>query len=126
MSAAAPRLLPLLGAAILPLLGVALARAHPPDDADPALAPWFRSLHTAQGGLCCSLSDCRPVQYRMLDNHYEVLIGKQYGSNVEEHWEDVPPESVLNKTDNPTGSAIACWTPYTHPRVLCFVRPAES
>jgi hypothetical protein len=126
MSAATAALSPFLLAAALPLVCVSLAHARPPDNADPALAPWFRSLHTAQGGACCSLADCRPVQYRTLDNHYEVLIGKQYGSNVEEHWEVVPPDSVLNKTDNPTGSAIACWTPYTHPRILCFVRPAEG
>jgi hypothetical protein len=120
------RLPPLLAVVALPLLGLTPARARPPENADPALAPWFRSLHTAQGGLCCSLADCRPVQFRTRGDHYEVLIGKQYGSGVAEHWEEVPAESVLNKTDNPTGSAIACWTPYTHPRVLCFVRPAES
>ncbi len=115
----------LLAAAAIALAGAA-ARARPPDNADPALAPWFRSLRSAEGGLCCSQADCRPVQFRERGDHYEVLIGKQYGPDVREHWEEVPANSVLNKTDNPTGSAIACWTPYTHPRVLCFVRPAES
>lgn len=121
-----PKLFPaLLGLAIM-ALGGAASQANPPENADPALAPWFRSLRSAQGGLCCSQADCRPVEFRTLGDHYEVLIGKQYGPDVEEHWEVVPAESVLDKTDNPIGRAVACWTPYTTPRVLCFVRPAEG
>ena len=119
------RALPRLAVGVL--LGLAAAaEARPPENADPALAPWFQSLHSAEGGLCCSEADCRPVEYRMTEDHYEVLIGRQYGPDVEEHWEDVPAESVLQKTDNPTGHAIACWTPYTQPRVICFVRPSEG
>ena len=68
----------LLAAAAIALAGAA-ARARPPDNADPALAPWFRSLRSAEGGLCCSQADCRPVQFRERGDHYEVLIGKQYG-----------------------------------------------
>jgi hypothetical protein len=115
----------LLGVALV-TLGGAAAHAQPPENADPALAPWFQSLRSAQGGLCCSQADCRPVEYRMANDHYEVLIGKQYGPSVDEHWEEVPAGSVLEKTDNPTGRAIACWTPYTQPKVLCFVRPSEG
>jgi len=106
------------------LLIAALAHARPPENADPAFAPWFQSLRASNGGLCCSQSDCRPVEYRLAGDHYEVLIGKQYGDEVTPHWEEVPAESVLNKTDNPTGRAIACWLPYT--KVLCFVRPSET
>ncbi|HXZ02280.1 MAG TPA: hypothetical protein VEI03_19960 [Stellaceae bacterium] len=121
---------PLLSAAaagMLALLSVGtVCLARPPENADPAFAPWFQSLRAPDGGLCCSEADCRPVEYRISGDHYEVLIGKQYGDDVLPHWEEVPADSVLSKTDNPTGRAIACWLPYTNPKVLCFVRPAET
>jgi hypothetical protein len=116
----------LWGTLILVLSGAA-ADARPPENADPALAPWFQSLRDPTTGAgCCSQADCRPVEFRVVGNHYEVLIGKQYGAEVQPHWEAVEPDHVLQKTDNPTGRAIACWVPYMTPRVLCFVRPAET
>ncbi|MGO8916230.1 MAG: hypothetical protein ACLQJR_10010 [Stellaceae bacterium] len=117
--------LAIAGVLVLLLIG-ALCHARPPENADPALAPWFQSLKAPNGGGCCSQADCRPVEYRIASDHYEVLIGKQYGDDVEPHWEEVPAESVLSKSDNPTGRAIACWLPYANPKVLCFVRPAET
>ena len=114
-------------AAALALLVIAagcyVARAQPPEHADPALAPWFQGLHTEDGQGCCSQADCRPVEYRPVGNHYEVLIGEQFPGVTEPRWEEVPPEAVLNKHDNPTGRPIACvW----YGKVLCFVRPEES
>ena len=104
-------------AAMLTVAAVASAAAQPPADADPALAPWFRSL--LQPGTevsCCSVSDCRSTEYRIEHDHYEALIG---GS-----WLAVPPDKVLQRTDNPTGHAIVCWTPQRG--IMCFVRATES
>ena len=99
------------------LLLAASAAAAPPPDADPALAPWFRSL--LQPGTtmsCCSLADCRPTEYRIKADHYEAMVG---GS-----WLAVPADKILQRTDNPTGHAIVCWTPQRG--IMCFVRATES
>ena len=91
--------------------------AAPPPDADPALAPWFNSLRQPwTNALCCSMADCRPVNSRLSDGHYEALI--------EGEWRRVPDHLILNRSDNPTGRAIACWTPQVG--ILCFVRAPES
>lgn len=98
------------------LLAVA-ADARPPQDADPALAPWFQSLHQPGTGLsCCSISDCRPTEYRMNGDDYETW--------VEGTWLVVPRDKILQRTDNPTGHAIVCWTPQRG--IMCFVRGAET
>jgi hypothetical protein len=99
------------------LLLAASATAAPPQNADPTLAPWFRSL--LQPGTtvsCCSLADCRPAEYRIKADHYEALIGG--------NWLAVPPDKILQRTDNPTGHAIVCWTPQRG--IMCFVRATES
>ncbi len=104
---------------------IAVAHSRPPENADPALAPWFEGLRTPEGAGCCSIADCRAVEYRIKGDHYEALIGKQYGDDVEPHWEPVPDERILQRQDNPTGRAVACWVPYLHPSILCFVLPAQ-
>jgi hypothetical protein len=103
----------------LALLSVlaASAAAAPPQNADPALAPWFRSLLQPGTAMsCCALADCRPAEYRIKTDHYEVLLGG--------HWLAVPPDKILQRTDNPTGHAIVCWTPQRG--IMCFVRATES
>lgn len=93
------------------------APAEPPPNADPALAPWFRSLMQPGTGIsCCSISDCRVTDSRITGDHYEALIG--------EKWFAVPPEKILQRTDNPIGRAVVCWTPQRG--IMCFVRPTES
>jgi len=105
----------LLAAASL-LIGSA-AFAAPPENADPSLAPWFQSLKQPGSGMgCCSIADCRPVDSRVVGDHFEAIIQGQ--------WVAVPPEKVLQYQPNPTGHAVACWTPYTG--ILCFVRPTET
>ncbi len=95
----------------------AAAEAQPPPDADPALAPWFRSLLQPGTSIsCCSTSDCRATEYRIESDHYEALIG--------EKWFVVPSDKILQRTDNPTGRAIVCWTPQRG--IVCFVRATES
>ena len=102
------------------LLGIGLAHpvlGAPPPDADPALAPWFNSLRQPwTNALCCSMADCRTVVSRLSDGHYDALIDGE--------WRRVPDHLILNRSDNPTGRAIACWTPQVG--ILCFVRAPES
>ena len=99
------------------LLFVAPADAEPPPNADPALAPWFRSLlQPGTSVSCCSISDCRATEYRIEGDHYEALIG--------EKWLVVPADKILQRTDNPTGHAVVCWTPQRG--IVCFIRATES
>lgn len=99
------------------LLLVAPAQAAPPQDADPALAAWFQSLRQpGTGHSCCSIADCRTVEHRIRGNHYEAFI--------EREWIVIPADRILQRTDNPTGHAVACWN--TRLEVLCFVRESES
>jgi hypothetical protein len=99
------------------VLFAATADADPPPNADPALAPWFRSLLQPGTSIsCCSISDCRATDYRVEGDHYEALIG--------EKWFVVPPDKILQRTDNPTGRAVVCWTPQRG--IVCFVRATES
>jgi len=105
--------------AVLAMMAMAAvsARAAPPPDADPALSPWFNGLRAPwTNALCCSAADCRPVESRLRQGHYEVFVGGG--------WRMVPDTTILNRSDNPTGRAVVCWTP--HAGVLCFVRPPES
>ena len=91
--------------------------AAPPQGADQSLAPWFNSLRQPwTNALCCSMADCRPVELRLSDGHYEAKI--------EGEWRRVPDHLILNRSDNPTGRAIACWTQQVG--ILCFVRAPES
>lgn len=100
------------------LLGAAAtAYARPPPNPDPNLAPWFESLRQPHNGAsCCSISDCRPADYRTSGDHYEVML--------EDRWVAVPPDKVLRRLDNPTGRGVVCWTPATG--IMCFVRGPET
>jgi flagellar biosynthesis regulator FlbT len=109
--------------ALRPLIFLAMVMAalpvgaDPPSNANPAFAPWFRGLLQPGTGIsCCSISDCRATEYRVQGDHYEALIG--------ERWLTVPPDRILQRTDNPTGHAIVCWTPERG--IVCFVRTTES
>lgn len=93
---------------------MAAARSAPPENADPALAPWFQSLTGRHGESCCSVADCRPADARLGESGGEVLIEGQ--------WVPVPEDAVLHR-DNPTGQAILCRDGY---RVRCFVPPSET
>ena len=104
-------------ALVAALLFTSVAQAAPPPDADPPLAPWFRDLREPDTGRsCCSISDCRPTEARTRGDHYEVLIEGQ--------WLAVPPDKVLNRSDNPTGRPIVCWTRTLG--IMCFVRGPEA
>jgi hypothetical protein len=100
------------------LAGVAgsAARAAPPENADPALAPWFQSLQAPNGTSCCSLADCRMTDYRTKATGYEAF--------VDNRWIAVPRDRVLDHVANPTGRAVVCYMPSMG--ILCFVRPSET
>lgn len=96
-------------------------QAAPPADADPSMAPWFRSLHQPRSGMsCCDMADCRRVQYRVMNGHFQAFIGGEFArwQNPPYAWVDVPETSVLHEHDNPTGEGIACWSGHT---IICFV-----
>jgi hypothetical protein len=98
-------------------LTIGLANSAPPENADPRFSDWFNSLRQPGTGVsCCSISDCRPVDYQTNQDHYEVWIADQ--------WRPVPNDKVLQRYDNPTGRAVVCWTPALG--VMCFVKAAES
>src|SRR5260370_23447441 len=79
------------------------ARAAPPENADPALSPWFQSLSVPGTGIsCCSIADCRPTEYRTEEDHYEALI--------EDKWIAIPRHKLLQRTDNPPPLAVVCLT----------------
>jgi hypothetical protein len=106
-----------LALAMAPSLSDGIASGAPPPDADPSLAPWYRSLQQPQSGVsCCSVADCRAVDYRIVDKHYEVFI--------QGDWLAVPPDKVLTRADNPTGRAVVCWTRSTG--IMCFVRGPQT
>ena len=105
-----------LAAALLAAVSIsAPARAHSPMGVDPSLAPWFEALQQPNGGgSCCNDRDCELVQARMTPKGWEVFVGKA--------WLSVPPERLLQRHDNPTGSAVLC---HIEKNVLCFIPPVE-
>ena len=93
------------------------AKAEPPPNANPALAPWYQSLHQPDTGVsCCSIADCRAADYRTTGDHYEVYINDK--------WTVVPQDKILQRVDNPIGRAVVCWTPALG--IMCFVRATET
>lgn len=64
--------------------------AAPPNNVDPALATWFRSLWAPIGSGCCDVADCRRASSRMTRAGYEVMIDGQ--------WTLVPWERVLQRS----------------------------
>ena len=113
-----------LTVAIVFALSGTLALALPPDNADPALAPWFKSLkQPGTGAECCSISDCRAAEVRRDSQGYEVKVDQKWRLSAT-FWLRVPPERILDERSNPTGGAVLCFTPEAG--ILCFVPPPES
>lgn len=80
--------------------------AAPPPDLvpNPAISEWFKSLKQPGTSLsCCSISDCRRVDYRIGDDgRYEVMLDGE--------WNKVPNHLVLRQKGNLVGRAVACYT----------------
>ena len=99
--------------------------AHQPGD---EFADWFQSLkvpgtqriRNPADALCCSPErDCQTTDYETDGSRYWI---KAEGERIQ-----VPPDKILQRTDNPTGRAVACLRHFNgHPVVHCFVRPPES
>ena len=116
-----------IGRKIAIAVGLALSQAAvaaPPDSPDPALAPWFESLkQPGTGAPCCSIADCRTVEFRQDRDGYEVLIDGRWKVSIP-FWLRVPPNRIIDRIDNPTNRGVVCFTPEAG--ILCFVRPSES
>jgi hypothetical protein len=95
----------------------ALCAAPPPDGSIEQKSlggfdHWFRS-QTGSYGPCCSLADGRIVEWRIVNDHYEVtfvhpeLIDSSPAPQPGKYYQ-VDDKAVLHG-DNPTGYAIAWW-----------------
>ena len=93
-------------AAMLLIMNSVRAIAAPPSDLspNPVLSEWFKSLRQPGTSMpCCSVSDCRRVDYRITDDGtYEVRI--------EGSWYKVPNTVILRRKGNAVGRAVACYT----------------
>ena len=98
-----------IGREIAIAVGLALSQAAvaaPPDSPDPALAPWFESLkQPGTGAPCCSIADCRTVEFRQDRDGYEVLIDSRWKMS-NPFWMRVPPNRII---DESTTQRTAAW-----------------
>ena len=101
----------------------------------PELEAWFKALRQpVTKAPCCTISDCRFIDFTVRDGHYEVEI---------EGWRYVvPTETVLDGIASPVGGAVVCYTykafglpmPAGIPRdraqdtveILCFIPPRPT
>ena len=88
------------------------AQAAPPDGYNPDsdTAKWYHSLRSPAGGLCCDLSDCRPVDARIVGDHWEAWADNK--------WYPIPDDKIVHASANPTGEAVLCHYSAT---IYCFV-----
>jgi hypothetical protein len=72
---------------------------------------FFRTLHDAQGELCCTLADCRPVEARPTadGSGWEFLADPKHFKNADGSWIKVPDDRILRGRPNPVGVPIACY-----------------
>ena len=108
---------------LLVLLVFSEARAHGPEDTDPAMADWFRSLVQPDlyGSSCCNDKDCHVVARDDMQIRDEMYWIKDPDVHGRVDWIAVPPEKILKRYDNPTGKYVAC---VINHMVLCFVKAA--
>ena len=116
---------PLLIAAALAVIGVAHAQPPAGTDLNSPEAKWYRGLAQPNTGYgCCSIADCRPVEFRQRDGHFQAHITPaRFGDAAPDLWAEVPDEVVIRDRPNPTGEAVACW--YAN-QVRCFVLPSMT
>lgn len=100
---------------------VSPASAHEPGE---PYASWYESLSRPGGGSCCSLSDGRTTEVRVVGDHYEAWIDQRFPDGDGIGWVTVKPEAVLQRVDNPTGEPVVFWRKTMG--VLCLVRPMET
>lgn len=96
---------------------VVTAFGHEPSE---PFAAWFNSLKQPDTGIsCCSVSDCRPVDYRVAQDRYEAAV-----ADAPEGWLPIPSEKIVHR-ENPTGRAVLCRSPSTG-TIFCFVPANET
>jgi hypothetical protein len=82
---------------------------------------FYMSLRRNDGqGSCCSLTDCRPTQSRMVGDHYEV--------KVDGEWTAVPNDKI-NNVVAPDGGAHVCapmQTGLNKGVMFCVILPPEG
>ena len=105
-----------------------VVHAQPPAGSPDEFAPWFQSLRVPSGShkneSCCSIADCRTVDYKSDATGYIVHIPSDINANMGDLWLPVPPDKILQRIDNPTGRGVVCFTPARG--IMCFVRTAEG
>ena len=103
------------------ILVVVSAKSAPPENPDPALAPFYKSLMIpgAEHISCCSETDCRPVKTRMKDGKLQMFADSTIYKDGNNQWVDVPQNRILSPRENPTGEPVACWDNFNG--VICFV-----
>jgi hypothetical protein len=126
-----------LGLAVLLLMPDAGRAKPPPGLSDPAVSAWFRSLRRNHDGFpCCSeSSDCRRVddvthtsagytveinREDFVQDDYDAAMWKQHHGDEVSARVDVVPAKVVIRPDNPTRSAVLCYSVITD-EVYCFV-----
>src|SRR5215475_3561590 len=84
---------------VLGFLSLMPALAQPPIGADPnsPMGLWYKSLRDGVGRACCTIADCRPVDARLNQGHWEVMM--------EDGWRRVWRGNVLQR-ENPDGRPI--------------------
>jgi hypothetical protein len=98
--------------------GIGATDAAPPENADPNLAPWFESLKQPGSGVsCCSIADCRPVEYRLVADGYEAYLDTR--------WVHVPDDKIIHGMSNPLARGVLCRSPISG-TILCFVPASET
>ena len=84
------------------VMAPAFALAVKPDKTDSELGRWFESLRRPGNHQvpCCSISDCRFTESKIVDGHYQVVIdGRTYA---------VPEDSIIRDIYNPNLKAVVC------------------
>ena len=94
------------------------------DYPDSPRGQWYKSLTDNNGRSCCDISDCKEVEARTINGYWEV--------NIKEKWYKVPADKILKNKENPTGSAVACYSQFQNevtyddngqPVFFCFIEP---
>jgi hypothetical protein len=104
----------------------AWCRPPPGSEPDPAVKAWFESLHRDSDNFpCCSAADCRRVdEYKIENNSYIVKAKREdfvMDATDAKYWDQrwngrplawmmIPRGDITIRTDNPTGSAILCYS----------------
>ena len=104
---------------------VGTSSAHDPGQPD---AAWYNSLVAKNGTPCCGGGPDGHCETIGSDDFRPSAVPGGYRARWRGEWIEVPPDSVLPRSDNPTGFPVLCVFHRTNgkPDGMCFVRPAEG